>query len=202
VQHLAIVTHPRRKSFTQTVAKVYAAELAELGHDIVVRDLYRRRFDPLLGEAELLDSDRPKTPAMVRREQHYLAAAGAVAFFYPLWWAFMPAMMKGYLDRVLAPGFAYDLKDDDLVPRLSGKRALIFTSSGADLDYLRDSGQWQAMRLLEREHTLSLCGIELLDHVHFPSITPDLPARTLEKHLDRVRRTVQKYWGGAPAARG
>ena len=202
MQHLAIVVHPRGKSFTQTVAKVYAAELAGLGHDVVVRDLYRRRFDSLLSEAELLGPEQPKIPAMVRREQRHLAEAGAVAFFYPLWWAFMPAMMKGYIDRVLAPGFAYDLKDDELAPRLTGKRALIFTSSGADMDYLRDSGQWQAMRLLEKEHMLSLCGIELLDHVHFPSITPDLPARTLEKHLDRMRRTVQKYWGGAPAARG
>ena len=202
MQHLLIVVHPRRKSFTQLAAKTYVEELRALGHDTVVRDLYRIGFDPVLGEDELLGSEPPIVPRMVRREQRYLAAAGAVALFYPLWWAFMPAMLKGYLDRVLSAGFAYELQGDDMAPRLAGKKALIFSSSGADMGYLRDSGQWQALRLLEKDHILSLCGIELLDHVHFPSIAADLPTRTLDKHLERVRRTVQKYWGDVPAARG
>jgi len=114
----------------------------------------------------------------------------------------MPAMMKGYIDRVLSCGFAYDLKNDVMIPRLTGKKALIFTSSGADMAYLRRSKQWRAMRTLEDDHILSLCGIALLDHVHFASITPDLPKRSIEKHLATVRETAQRHWGSTPAAQG
>jgi NAD(P)H dehydrogenase (quinone) len=202
VNHLLVVCHPMRQSFTQTVARAYAQALDALGHDVVIRDLYHLRFDPVLGESELLGAAKRVIPSAVRREQRRLADAGALAFFFPLWWGFMPAMLKGYFDRVFASGFAYDLMDDELVPRLSGKKALIFTSSGADMAYLRRSKQWRAMRILEEDHILSLCGIELLDHVNFPSVMPDLPKRTVEKHVALVRNAVQRHWGGTPAARG
>lgn len=202
MQHLVIFCHPARQSFTQTVARVYAKELDALGQEVVVRDLYRAKFDPLLGESELIGAAKPFIPAAVRREQRRLVDAGAIAFFYPLWWAYMPAILKGYIDRVFSAGVAYDLRTDEMVPRLSGKKALIFTSSGADMAYLRRSKQWGAMRTLEKDHILSLCGIELLDHIHFPSVTPELTKRSLEKHLSTVRATVQKYWGSAPAAQG
>lgn len=114
----------------------------------------------------------------------------------------MPAMLKGYFDRVFSEGFAYDMRGDDIVPRLSGKKALIFTSSASDMAFLRDSGQWQAIRVLEKDHMLSLAGIDLLEHVNFSPITPDLTARDVKKHIERLRQTVQKHWGAMPAARG
>jgi NAD(P)H dehydrogenase (quinone) len=202
MQHLVIVCHPKRQSFTQTMARAYVRELKALGHDVAVRDLYRLRFDPVLSDRELLGTKPPIVPAAVKREQRHIAAAGGIAFFYPLWWAFMPAMLKGYFDRALSQGFAYDLKDEEMLPRLTGKKALIFTSSGADMDYLRQSGQWEAMRTLEKDHMLGLAGIKLLDHVHFPSIMPGLSTRELGRHLERMKQAVQRHWGDAPAARG
>jgi len=202
MKHLVIICHPRRKSFTQAVARVYAQAVEALGNDVVVRDLYRLHFDPALSEDELADAEKRIVPRAVRREQRHLAEAGGVAFFYPLWWAFMPAMIKGYIDRVLASGFAYDITNDEMVPRLSGKKALIFTSSGVDMASLRRSKQWRSMRLLEEDNILSLCGIELLEHVHFASVVPDLPKRSVEKHLALVAEAVQKHWGTAPAAQG
>lgn len=202
MQHLLIICHPKRQSFTQTIARAYAEELQALGHEVVVRDLYRVGFDPLLSEGELMDAEKPTVPAAIRREQRRLLDAGAIALFYPIWWAYMPAMLKGYIDRVFATGVAYDLKEEEMIPRLTGKKALIVTSSGADMAYLRRSKQWNAMRTLEKDHILDLCGIELLDHIHFPSITPALPKRSIDDHLSAVRAAVQKHWGGSPAAQG
>ena len=201
MRHLLIVCHPKRQSFTQAVARAYAEAAKALGHDTVIRDLYRLGFDPILGKRELLDAKKPVVPVAVRREQRFLAEAETIAFFYPLWWAFMPAMMKGYFDRVLSSGFAYDFKGDDMIPRLADKTAMIFTSSGADMAYLRRSKQWGAMRVLEEDHILSLCGIELMEHVHFPSVMPGLPKRMTEKHLARVGKTVQKYFGATRTTR-
>ena len=202
MQHLVIICHPKKQSFTQTAARAYCQELQSLGQEVIVRDLYRAHFDPLLGERELIGTKKPFAPSAVRREQQHLIDAGAIAFFYPLWWAYMPAMLKGYIDRVFSAGVAYDLKGDEMIPRLSGRRALIFTSSGADMAYLRRSKQWRSMRVLEEDHILSLCGIELVEHIHFPSVTPDLSKREVDKHIAAVRKAAQRYWGSAPAAQG
>ncbi len=202
MQHLLIIGHPKKRCFTQSAARVYTTAVKALGHNVVVRDLYRLQFDPVLGEDELPDAVKPAIPSAVRREQRHLTQAGVVAFFYPLWWAFMPAMIKGYFDRVFSCGFAYDFQGDDIVPLLSGKKALIFTSSGASMTDLRRSKQWRAMRVLEEDNMLSLCGIELLDHVHLPSIRPGLTLQAVQKHFDAVRHAVEKHWGAQPAPPG
>jgi NAD(P)H dehydrogenase (quinone) len=202
MQHLLIVCHPRRRSFTHAVARAYAEALQSLGHEVVMRDLYRIGFDPALSERELAGVEKPLVPAAVRGEQKRLAAAGALAFFYPIWWGYMPAMLKGYIDRVFAAGVAYDMQGDETVPLLVGKKALVFTCSGADMAYLRRSKQWNAMRTLEEKVIFAICGVALLDHVNFPSIGPDLEARTSEKHLAAVRAAAQRHWGAAAAAVG
>jgi NAD(P)H dehydrogenase (quinone) len=198
MQHLVVVCHPKRQSFIQSIAKAYADALKSEGHTVVVRDLYRARFDPALGEAEL----DGRTPARIRREQHHIAEAGAIALFFPVWWGYMPAMLKGYIDRVFAQGFAYEADADDMAPLLSGKKAMVFSSSGADMPYLRRSKQWHAMRLLLDDHFLALCGIDMLEHVHFASITPALAEKTVAKHLTRVRSAVAHYWAGTAVPAG
>jgi len=205
MDHLLVVAHPRTVSFTQSMADAYAKELRSLGHSVVVRDLYKEGFNPLLSSEELLGPETPKVPLAVRREQDYAADAAAIALFFPIWWAYMPAIVKGYFDRVLSPSFAYELvgyglKGYDLLPRLSGKKALIFTSSGADMGYLEGSGQWNAMRVLVKNHILALCGIELLEHIHFPSITTDLPEQTVSEHIALVRATARRLWGVEPTS--
>ncbi|HYL48609.1 MAG TPA: NAD(P)H-dependent oxidoreductase [Stellaceae bacterium] len=202
MQHLLIVCHPKRQSFTQTVARAYAKELASLGHDVVIRDLYRYGFDPVLSERELMGPGKLVVPAAVRREQRRLLDAGAIAFFYPLWWGHMPAMLKGYFDRVFAAGVAYDMRREGMIPRLSGKKAIIFTSSAAGMTYLRRNKQWRAVGTLEEDQILSLCGVELLEHVHFASITPDLSEKEVAKHLGTVREVTHRHWGRTPAAQG
>ncbi len=198
MQHLVIICHPKRQSFIQSIARAYVDSLKSQGHSVVVRDLYRARFDPALSEAEL----GGRTTAPIRRQQRDIAEAGALALFFPLWWGYMPAMLKGYIDRVFSRGFAYDVDVDNMVPLLSGKKARVFTSSGADMAYLRRCKQWQAMRLLLDDHFLSLCGIELLEHVHFAAITPGISEKTFAKHLARVHETVGQHWAATAVPAG
>jgi NAD(P)H dehydrogenase (quinone) len=197
MKHLLIVCHPSRQSFTQTMARAYAKSIEALGHTTAVRDLYRAGFDPVLTEAELIGASKTVVPAPIRAEQRRIAEADVIALFYPLWWAFMPAMLKGYLDRVLTAGFAYDLATES--PLLTGKQAVVFTSSAGDMAYLRTTGVWRALRAIERDEML-FCGIDLIEHVHFPAITPERPLQTVAKAVRRVEATVQRLWGGGKGA--
>ena len=202
MRHLVIICHPKEHSFTRAAAGSYIDAVKALGHDVAVRDLYHSGFDPVLTAGELPSARRPIVPAEVRREQRYVADSGALAFFHPLWWAFMPAMLKGYFDRVFAHGFAYDFDGDDIVPLLSGRKALIFTTSGASRADLRRARQWHAMRVLEDDNLLSRCGIELLDHLLLPSIRPGMTSGEAEKHFAEVRSAVEKHWSTQPVPAG
>ena len=94
------------------LTRTYAAELERLGHSQRTFDLYRAGFDPVFGAHELapVDADHPAS-ADVARAQDDIRAADALTVLYPLWWLTMPAMMKGYIDRVFARGFAYESRD-------------------------------------------------------------------------------------------
>jgi hypothetical protein len=67
---------------------------------------------------------------------------------------------------------------------------------------LRRSKQWHAMRVLEEDNILSLCGIKLLEHVHLRSIRPGLTIQNAERHFTAVRRAAENNWGAQPAPAG
>ena len=134
MKHVIVVAHPAENSFTMALTRTYAAELEKLGHSQRTLDLYRSGFDPVFGAHELapVDADHPAS-ADVARAQDDIRAAAVLTVLYPLWWLTMPAMMKGYIDRVFARGFAYESRDGVVHGLLSGKKAILITLSGAPL---------------------------------------------------------------------
>ena len=111
MKHLLVVAHPAEDSLTMTLARAYREELLARGQQCEWFDLYRAGFDPVLCADEI----GPRTAlrpvaADVARAQADVVAADAMAVIYPLWWLAMPAMMKRYVDRVLARGFADEVR--------------------------------------------------------------------------------------------
>lgn len=106
---LTVVAHPRRTSVTFEVARRFVDGLHEAGHDATLLDLYRMDFDPVLREPDEPDwgaRDQTFTPE-VEREMDRFREHDALAFVFPLWWWSVPAILKGYIDRVWNYGFAY-----------------------------------------------------------------------------------------------
>lgn len=106
---LTVVTHPRQDSLTFAVAKRFTEGLIEAGHETDLKDLYRSNFNPVLWEEDEPDwtSAKQSFSAEVEQEMELLNQYDGLAFIFPLWWWSMPAMMKGYIDRVWNYGFAY-----------------------------------------------------------------------------------------------
>jgi NAD(P)H dehydrogenase (quinone) len=194
MDHAVIAAHPRAKSFTMAVANAYCEAVRAKGQDAKLRDLYRMNFAPTLGGDEL---PRPGgfTPGPdVIEERKLLKTVDVFAFVYPFWLNAQPAMMKGYIERVFGFGFAYGSAPDGNVPLLAPRKMISFTSTGAPTDWVISSGAWDAARKLFDSHFAAVCGLEIVDHVHFGGIVPGIRSDVVERHLACVRDSIAKHF--------
>jgi putative NADPH-quinone reductase len=133
---LVLYCHPRPESFTAAVRDVVLDRLAAAGAEVRLTDLYARGFDPVLSAAEhegYLDCPKNRTP--VSQDCDDLAWADTLIFVYPTWWYGLPAVLKGWLDRVMLPDVAF------MMPKAEGEtirpglqhitRLGVFTTCGA-----------------------------------------------------------------------
>lgn len=111
---LLVIGHPRPDSFNYAIADTIASVARRHGVRLIIQDLYKDTFDPVLTAAESLmvqSGIYTATNELVSRYQQELLAADVLAVVHPNWWGKPPAMLSGWLDRVLAPGVAYKLQN-------------------------------------------------------------------------------------------
>jgi NAD(P)H dehydrogenase (quinone) len=195
MKHMIVSAHPDASSFTMSVARVYAAELESLGHELVIYDLYRMGFDPALPAHELSGSGPDYRPSPdVARAQDAVRAAEVLTVIYPLWWLSMPAMMKGFIDRVFARGFAYDFRDGALHGLLAGRQAILITLSGAALPLLNREGGWNAVQVLQDTHMFRSTGFDIVEHLHLDQVVPQISKLAADRYLARVAACARQHF--------
>ena len=142
---LVLFAHPRRNSFTGELADAFCEGLRVAGHSVEFADLYLEGFDPLLTDEQFgletaLDPEAPR-PVDVRAEQSRLERAEGLVFIYPFWWSDVPALLKGWFDRVWSYGYAYAYEADrSRTTRLQVRKALALCPAGHTDEKLDDLG--------------------------------------------------------------
>jgi NAD(P)H dehydrogenase (quinone) len=169
MNHLVIFCHPSPASFNRAIADSVEAVSGALGHDTCCRDLYGIAFNPVLSRADL-DGAAETVPADIRQEQEFIAWADMLTFVYPVWWAGMPGMLKGYIDRVFCRDFAYCMDDGGAKGLLGGKRVLIFNTTALPSSVYTSQGMHEAMVLTTDTGIFELCGMEVLHHAFFGGV--------------------------------
>lgn len=164
MKHLIIYAHPNPESFNQAVLlKVLEGSK---GHDVIVRDLNAENFPPVLRWQECINTFSQEYAHDVKAEQTYWNEADLITFVYPLWWMGFPAILKGYLDRVLTHGFAYQTGKGQTIGLLKGKKIQQFVTMGNTNEKYEEKGFLQSL-----DHTLgnglfNFCGVENVQ-MHF-----------------------------------
>lgn len=144
---LIVNAHPEPTSFCSSLARTAHDTLTARGHSAIVSDLYRDGFDPAGGpgdfterayadrfgyQREQIAASRNGTFAPpLAREIERVKNADLVILHFPLWWFGLPAMMKGWVDRVFAMGFAYGPGQSHATGPLKGKRAMLTFTTGS-----------------------------------------------------------------------
>ena len=195
MQHALIVAHPNPRSFIASLALAYGEAAKELGQKTIMRDLYGMSFDPCLKADEMPASAGFAARADVVGERVILRDIDVFALFYPFWLNAPPAMLKGYLDRVFGMGFAYGKGGDGNEPLLRGRKLISFTASGAPAEWVTKTGAWEAVRKLFDEHVAAVCGLQVVEHLHFGGIVPGIRGDVVARHRQSVRDLVARQFG-------
>jgi NAD(P)H dehydrogenase (quinone) len=143
---LIVLAHPEPRSFNGQMKDVAVETLTAQGHEVEVSDLYALGFDPLEGPRHYPERQEPERfsaqteqrhawetgtiSADVRGQIEMLERADLVLFQFPMWWFSMPAMLKGWLDRVLVYGGLYTSKMRYDRGYFTGRRALLSVTTG------------------------------------------------------------------------
>lgn len=196
MKHAIILAHPEPGSFNASVANTYAQAVRVRGHEATIRDLYAIGFDPCLKADERPDKPQQVVAPDVATERALLADADVFVLVYPIWLGSTPAILKGYLERVFNQGFAYeDFEVGQMRPLLTGRRLISFTSSGSTNAWLDEAGLRLSLRYVVDGYLSKVFGLDPVEHVHFPSISPGLDERWVLENLALVRSKVEEHFG-------
>ncbi|WJR77438.1 NAD(P)H-dependent oxidoreductase [Bradyrhizobium sp. NP1] len=145
---LIVYAHREPRSFNAMMKDVAVNYLSDHGHDVVVSDLHKMEFDPVAGRHDFLAAADPdyfdyqaeqrnafKTSSMapdLRAEHEKLLWCELLILQFPLWWYGVPAILKGWIDRVMSVGFAYDRGMKFNNGGLRGRTGMVSTSTAAE----------------------------------------------------------------------
>lgn len=132
-----ILAHPDPESFNHAIAAAVIKQLKESGHEIYYHDLYKEKFDPILSKNEI-----PKDvslPPEINTHCQELSESDGIIIIHPNWWGQPPAILTGWIDRVIRPGVAYEFIENDKgdgVPHglLKANTAIVFNTSNTETE--------------------------------------------------------------------
>lgn len=173
---LIIYAHPNPNSFNHAALEQLKLGFKEGNHKVQVIDLYRDNFNPVLFFDDLHPrSEQVNTPDL-KEYQSNIKEAQHLVFLYPVWWYSMPAILKGFIDKVFVPGFAYSKKGKLPKGLLQGKTAwVVYTIDSPEwfVKLFRKSIEWSLMKTA----ILKYCGISSVQRIMYANATNSTPQK-------------------------
>jgi NAD(P)H dehydrogenase (quinone) len=156
---LVILGHSLGDSFCAALSAQYAASAEAAGHQVQILKLGDLQFDPILHQGyrqiQPLEVDLVQAQAQIEWAEH-------IALVYPIWWGAAPALLKGFIDRVFVPGFAFKYQENSSfqVKLLKGRSAHLLVTMDTPPWYYRWVYRLSVLRQM-RVTTLGFCGIQV-----------------------------------------
>lgn len=185
MDYFVIYAHPNPKSFNSAVRQEIESILKEKNRTYQVRDLYQTKFDPVLSADDFTAFKQGSLPADIKQEQELISQAEKLIVINPIWWFSMPAILKGYIDRVFSYGFAYSVKDGKPYGLLKDKKAMIFNTTGGTQQAYKEFGFKDAILKAVDVGIFQFCAIEVLLH-NFMHAVPSISQAERENMLKQL----------------
>jgi len=187
---VVLFAHPNPKSLNGAIKDAVVETLKAKGFAVTVRDLYAMNFDSKLTVKDFQAMAAGGFAPDVAAEQTLIKDAELVAFVHPIWWFSMPSVLKGYVERVLVRGFAYDYIPGGVKGLLTGKKVVIVnTTGGVKENY--DGGMKQAMASTIDNGIIAFCGMTVAAHVFLHGVMQK-PREELAKEIAAAQEAIAK----------
>jgi len=192
---LIILAHPDNNSFNHAIADICRAKLIRNGHSVLYHDLYTENFDPII-----ISNEIPKLAHIDNKIQEHcndLVSSDGIIVIHPNWWGQPPAIMKGWIDRVIRPGIAYEFEEGDNgegtpIGLLKAKTGIVFNTSNTS-EYRENSIFKDPLETIWKNCIFDFCGVKQFDRRMFRIIvTSDLKQRQL--WLSEVQNIIDKHF--------
>lgn len=191
MNHLVVFAHPNPKSFGKGIVDTVVKASEEKGASVKVRDLYSIGFDPILKPSDFEAFQSGKIPEDIAAEQENIRWANVITFVYPVWWASMPAMLKGYVDRVFSYGFAYEYVNGTPNGLLKGKKGLMFCTTGSPNEIYASNGMHNSMKQTTDQGIFNFSGMEEVKHTFFGEV-PRVSDEVRGNYLKEVEKIIKE----------
>jgi NAD(P)H dehydrogenase (quinone) len=194
---LIVIGHHDPASLTHALAGQIAAGLKAAGHSSEFADLGGESFDPRFSLADHAVHRRLATPpADVLTEQARIERADTLVLVYPIYWWSLPALLKGWVERVFSNGWAFDYHaDGKLIKKLGGLTVHLVGVAGADAATFERHGYTQAMNTQIEHGIFDYCGAEVIS----TTLITDSESQDSLATLERARQLGEQLFEGSLA---
>ena len=190
-----LLAHPNSKSFNHAIANRAREVLERHKHRVFFHDLYDEGFDPILPYEEF--EEGAELPGDIRIHCDEIASSDGIVVVHPNWWGQPPAILKGWIDRVIRPGIAYRFlegDDGEGIPLglLKAKAGLVFNTSNTPTE--REMNVFgDPLETLWKNCIFDLCGVKMVHREMFNVIVTST-SEERQAWLTRVEQIVQQFF--------
>lgn len=186
---LILYAHPALKSFNRQVLRKVEEELTGRNDSYVVRDLYEMGFNSVLTQDEIDGVKHKRVADDVKEEQRLISEAERIIMIFPLWWGGMPAILRGYIDRVFTYGFAYTYEEETSIGLLTDKKVVVFCSTGTSVEEMTSTGLITSICQVWEEGIFKFCGLQI-DDISFLSAVPSADDEMRDAFFNRIEKVL------------
>ncbi len=188
---LIVLGHPDNRSFNHAIAKACKTQIESNGHSVFFHDLYAENFSPL-HHIDNTNSDST-VDAEIHTHCSQLADSDGIIVIHPNWWGQPPAIIKGWIDRVLMQGIAYDFVENDEgahvpVGLLKAKIGLVLNTSNTPNDIGDDP-----LDSIWKNRVFNFCGVDQVERRNF-CVVKDSDENQRSLWLSEVQSMINSYF--------
>jgi putative NADPH-quinone reductase len=192
---LIVLGHPDENSFNHAIAETCWQKLTENGHSVIFHDLHKENFDPILPTSEIVKNGY--VDEAIQKQCDELASVDGIIVVHPNWWGQPPAILKGWVDRIIRQGVAYKFGVNDKgegvpIGLLKAQIALVFNTSNTEekreIEVFNDP-----LQTLWKNCIFDFCGVPQFDRKMFRIIITSTPEQR-QQWLNETETMIDQYF--------
>ncbi len=166
---LVVLAHQKSEgSFCRALADLSVKTLKASGYEVTLKDLYAEKFDPILTQEEL-ETPPEQVSGPIRADIEQVLSSDFYVIIHPNWWGMPPAILKGWIDRVVRQGFCYAFTAEGPVRKLEGRKGVVFTTGNTPQD-IEVNVNGDPLENLWKNIVFKTVGVDNFKRINFASV--------------------------------